>query len=373
MTHGCLACGSTSLELKIDFWNFPYSCGASAEFSELRYPFQIGICKNCGLIQQMVIPDPNILYSITSHEGVWAIWEWHYDHASDFILRHLPNSSNNSVLEIWGWSWKIIDKLACSDKIKDLCVVDFKYRGNEYWILDIRNGLFEDVELSDLNWKVQLIYSSHVFEHITDFWAHLRKCAELLSNNGRVLILLPNFEFWIKNNFLNAFVQEHNIYPTVRDISVILAKYGFKVEEVEEYSNHSVYLSAVLADTPTVEVSDSISQNERMLKDFYDNLLSIYDRAWNALSGTDYYLFGAHIFSQLLLFSGRLNMDRCLWIFDNAKFKQGKMLYWTRISVLDPVTISELPHWSVIMVNAGAYTDEIKAQIKSLNAFLLIQ
>ena len=75
------------------------------------------------------------------------------------------------------------------------------------------------------------------------------------------------------------------------------------------------------------------------------------------------YLFGAHIFSQMLLNFG-LCRNRIRCVLDNDPLKQGKRLYGTPFFVESPKGLKgkEKP---MVILNAGAYTEEIKTDILS--------
>ena len=73
------------------------------------------------------------------------------------------------------------------------------------------------------------------------------------------------------------------------------------------------------------------------------------------------YLFGAHIFSQMLISIG-LDVSRIACILDNDLYKQGKRLYGTSFYVSSPVLLKDVEK-PVVILKAGAYTDEIKNDI----------
>lgn len=366
MKNKCLIC-KNNIESIIDFWNFPYSCWTIyIPEKNKKYNFNIWLCKKCWLIQQYNIPDPNILYSITSHEWVWLTWENHYKESAEYIINKL-SWNNNVVLEIWWWSWKIIDKIYESDKIDSIIVTDFKYRWNLNHKLTVIDWLFEEIDLWTFNWKVDLIYSSHVFEHISNFKEHLEKCNTLLKNDWELIIFLPNFKLWIENNFLNAFVQEHNIYPTIENIKQILENNWLNINDIYYYWNHSIYISAKKSLIRKNTCENNLYENNLKLLKEYKNYLNLLSKEYiKNIWEKSFYIFWAHIFSQILLFNSWLNINKCKWIFDNASFKQNKFLYWTDIKVYNPIKIWELNN-EIIIVNAWSYTNEIKEQILEIN------
>ena len=50
---------------------------------------------------------------------------------------------------------------------------------------------------TNINKKFNRIVASHVFEHATEPDQFLKKCVELLDNDGDIFLSIPNFEYWI--------------------------------------------------------------------------------------------------------------------------------------------------------------------------------
>ena len=76
-------------------------------------------------------------------------------------------------------------------------------------------------------------------------------------------------------------------------------------------------------------------------------------------------LFGAHIFSQILLSLG-IEEKKITCVLDNDPNKQGKRLYGTSLKVESPDFI-ESDRNSLIILNAGNYNEEIKRQLLKVN------
>jgi len=84
-----------------------------------------------------------------------------------------------------------------------------------------------------------------------------------------------------------------------------------------------------------------------------------------------YYLFSAHIFSQLLLATNCFNIDNCIGILDNSKQKQGSRLYGTNLTVYDPAIISGDKD-PVVVVRCGPYSEEIIRGLRDINKQVVI-
>ncbi len=72
-------------------------------------------------------------------------------------------------------------------------------------------------------------------------------------------------------------------------------------------------------------------------------------------------MFGAHIFSQNLIFNG-LNCKNIEYILDNDPNKKNKFLYGTNIQVMGSEILKKYRS-PIVILRAGAYNSEIKKNI----------
>ena len=77
------------------------------------------------------------------------------------------------------------------------------------------------------------------------------------------------------------------------------------------------------------------------------------------------FLFGAHIFSQFLIYMG-LTEKNFKFIIDNSKQKQNKRLYGSELFVQKPEFIKKISN-PLVLVNAGQYQKEVESQLKKIN------
>ena len=97
-----------------------------------------------------------------------------------------------------------------------------------------------------------------------------------------------------------------------------------------------------------------------MKKDIFNLNKKIKDR-------NNIFLFGAHIFSQMLIFNG-LNLNSVKNVLDNDKKKQNQYLYGTNIKVIDPTSLKKIKN-PIIILRAAQYSKEIKELIlKKINS-----
>lgn len=97
---------------------------------------------------------------------------------------------------------------------------------------------------------------------------------------------------------------------------------------------------------------------------FYKEKIDTLNKLLNE-STKEIYLFGAHLFSQFLLYNG-LCSAKIKGILDNDPAKWGKRLYGTQFKVFSPEILKDKSD-VLLILNAGIYNDEIKKGILNLN------
>ena len=334
----------------------------------IEYELTIAICKKCGLIQQFNSPDPSILYFIFKNEIVGDIWEKHYSEFSDFIT--YQKFEGVKILEVGGGDLSLAEKLLENgiDKIevieKNIKTENFSEKINVF------KGFLEDYNKSS---KFDLIYSSHVLEHIENVQKHIEKISTLLTNNGRLIFSLPNFEKWIKDFATNSFSQEHITYPTIENLSSILKSKGFKIDRIYEFRDHSIFIDAIFSnEQKDIEKNEqenkTYEKNLKLVAKFFENFekLGIYLR--DSIGNSETYVFGANSGTQLLL-KKYLKNSKIIGILDNSSLKSGKLLYGFNYVVNKPEILTDIENIEEkkLIICTGKYVQEIKKQIKKIN------
>ena len=187
-------------------------------------------------------------------------------------------------------------------------------------------------------------------------------------SKARLIFSIPNMQKWLESKFTNTLNYEHTIFLNETVIEYLLAKNGFKILQKHYFKEHSIFFAC-----EKVANRDSVSKSQITLKSQYaqnkaliSEFLDFYKRKileLNAIleaTNKPVYLFGAHLFSQFLLYNG-LNSEKIISILDNNKAKQGKRLYGTRFVVESPQILRKSN--ALLILNAGAYTAEIKSDI----------
>lgn len=182
---------------------------------------------------------------------------------------------------------------------------------------------------------------------------------------------------WLENKFTNCLNYEHTIFLNESVIEFLLCKNHFKILKKQYFKDHSIFFACEKTSKDLditnkcesrVNLTPQYSQNKALIGEFLDFYKHKIAYLNNILDSTNkpIYLFGAHLFSQFLLYNG-LNGTKIISILDNNTKKQGRRLYGTRFLVQSPQILRHTN--ALLILNAGAYNDEIKQDIlQNINA-----
>ena len=148
----------------------------------------------------------------------------------------------------------------------------------------------------------------------------------------------------------------------------MLARHGFSVCEKKYFGEHSVfYATERQAEVGTPILENRYAENRRLFQDFVDFYKTECARVVSEIKRCDakIYMFGAHIFTQFLIYLG-VDENRVVAVLDNSAEKQGKRLYGTGLRVQSPGVLAGEKNVLVIL-KAGQYQDEVRKQLLEIN------
>lgn len=362
--------GGNDLEALHSFKRFPVFMGTATGPAEddLIADMDVFISRNSGCIQLNPLLPLDTIYSEAHGSGlVGNLWMQHHKAFAHFVQRYQPSS----ILEIGG-SHGILSKF-------------FHEQGNcAIWTIIEPNptpavgvtarfvkGFFDEHFV--LNEEIDTIVHSHVFEHVYDPKLFVRDIANFLQEGKHLLFSLPNMEAMLQRKY-NCINFEHTILLTESYVEFLLHQQGFRVLEKEYFmDDHSIFYACIRDQNvlPTELPSGLYEHN----KTTYLNYVHYHEELIEEINskimklGNDQmiYLFGAHIFSQLLIGFG-LDTGRIECILDNDSNKQGRRLYGTDLTVFSPKILKDVLN-PVIVLKAGVYSEEIMNDIiKNINS-----
>lgn len=346
------------------FKNFPVfiGCTDEPESKDMRADMIFDICTETGLIQLRKLLNPDLVYSGYHSEAVGGVWTRHHDELTRFILKYKPKN----IIELGGSNGALAIKLTSKEPAINITMVEPNpaFLGNDK--IKVIKGYFDE------NFKTTELFDtmihSHVLEHLYDPIKALSQIRAFLSVGSKHIFSIPNLDRWLKQQYPNTLNFEHTLFLTEYFVDYLLAKNGFEILEKSYFEDHSIfYATQVVKKTSVPKLKNQYKKNKKLYQDFitaYRGMVKDFNAKMNSFEGP-VYLFGAHIFSQSFVEFG-LNVKKISGILDNSKLKQGQRLYGSSLKVMSPEIIKGKQKIAVIL-KAGAYTAEIKAQLKKIN------
>jgi len=209
--------------------------------------------------------------------------------------------------------------------------------------------------------KFDIVVHSHLFEHIYQAETFLQAIHLSLKKNGKHIFAIPNMEPMVKKGIASAINFEHPFYLDQKSVDYLLKKNGFRIIEKKLFGNaHSIFYKTVkTAPVKNIKFTSSFKKNNRIFRNLENNWINDIKKINKILNNknNNIYLFGAHIFSQMLIFNG-LNIENVSNILDNDPDKQGEYLYGTSFKVASPMILKDILR-PLVILRAGEYNKEI--------------
>jgi len=217
------------------------------------------------------------------------------------------------------------------------------------------------------------IIHSHVLEHLSSPEQFFIDVSKFLIPGGLHIFSFPNLKEWLSRKYLNCLNFEHTNFLSEIYVDCILKRTGFELlKKIKFRTDHSIfYLTKYNGNKKYINFPNLYNQNKRLYLDY----VNYYKNFVNQLNlqlehfPDKVFRFGAHIFSQYLLYFG-LDQNKISGILDNSSLKIGKRLYGTNLTIFDPKIITNKDVGVIMKV--GPYRNEIIEQLKKINSSVRI-
>jgi len=287
----------------------------------------------------------DLIYSEYHSEALGARWQRHHEQLSPFIKKF----QLGDILEVGGSDGTLAKIVSANETM-----------GNSYTIEE-PNPLFNRNEnikviMAFFDEKISLpnvgtVVHSYVLEHLFDPSVLLQNINDILPINGIHIFSIPNLFQYLKNKYSNSLNFEHTYFLTEYYTDYLLNKHGFEILDKQKYDDHSIFYATKKSNSGKKTI---LTNQFEEYKKMYLQMMDFYDSEVNKLNELIYnfegkvYLFGAHIFSQFLLFRG-LNNNKIERYIDNSLNKENKRLYGTEMMVANPTILSNMTNAAVIL------------------------
>jgi hypothetical protein len=310
--------------------------------------------------------DMSLVYLDNHNEVVGETWIKHHELFGEFVSKHAKGCF---VYEIGGAHG--MASIAARKQAKDLqwLIHDINPIPVQEYAGEVIRGEFNSQTKIESS-KFQTVIHSHTLEHVHDQLAFLGTINKNIEVGARHIFSWPNMDKMLSKRNLSFLNFEHTKFLSEDRVLAMLEVSGFCIVDITYFGDHSIFIA-----TEKISDGDSIEVKSQVLSaEFGAYCQSLLDKV-NSLNaqihdfGGQTYLFGAHIFTQMLIAAG-LDVSKIHTILDNAHHKSGKRLYGTNLEVQKPSLIasSESTLEPVLIVAVvGEYFSEIKSQIQAIN------
>ena len=172
------------------------------------------------------------------------IYEY-YEEINQGIKRYIPK--NKTVLDVGGGFGALGEEFekkgnkVCNLDSSPLAIEESKKRVSESFVADITN--FEEISEKLSSRKFDVIVFADVLEHVYDPFSVLEVYSKFLSENGKIIISVPNIATWLMRlklffgNFnysdTGTLDRTHIRFFTKKSISRLVKKAGYEIEKID--------------------------------------------------------------------------------------------------------------------------------------------
>jgi hypothetical protein len=320
-------------------------------FSPSTQPFETDMysdttflaCQQCGCVQLKTLIDPDILYS-HAHNGTneSPTWTDHHRQFAKFFL----SSSPRSCIEIGGSSG-VLFRLLPSDidyACLDICPpTDSR--------ISFIQGNCESFDFKN----TKCVVMSHVFEHLYNPMKFLANLSV-----DEVVISIPNMQHLLNIGSSSIVFNEHTYFVDKTNVEWMFSQHGYRCDAVYEYGNHSIFMRFCRDACATPLPLENRQFIQIQMLDIFHKTHTRFLR--EPIQPGSFIVPGGHMGQLFYTFT----KPECLIGFlDNDKNKHGLRVYGTPYVVSSFDTLKEYNGVNVYLY-AGVYTDEIVAQIRTI-------
>jgi predicted SAM-dependent methyltransferase len=352
--------------------NIPMFMGAVLNYDEqfLNSDMTFTKCKKCNCIQIKELINSEILYQNNHNsEIVGSLWHQHYLEFSNFIKDGI---FNKRVLELADPSCKIAKYI--SEYSNEWIIVE--YNPN----LNVKLPKVKFIKKwFDSNFdegKYDVLVHSHFFEHLFKPTNDLKKMNECINIGGKMYFSVPNLNNILYSGFLpsNILHFEHTFFYNESDLINLLKLFGFEVNNIVNYKNHSLFFECTKVSNNILFEKDKFkfnsNENSEMFFKNYNKAKDIVN-TFNLNKSKNKFIFGCHISTQSIISMG-IDTSDIINFLDNSSAKQNRLLYGYPILVESPEIIKNIDLPVVLISHMSIYKNEIKKQLRAINKNVIL-
>ena len=222
--NNCEICGYNKLQEIYCLKNMPVKIGVSEQNKIFDYSDMIFMqCEYCKNVQLYDLVAPEIVYSVNHNVSVVGkIWQEHNISFSQFILKQINTECD--IFEIGDPVAKIASLIIENEKIKSWDIIEPNYNEIQIEKINFIAGYFDENFSTDKQYD--FIVLSHVFEHFVNYDSIINKMSNVLKENSKIIISVPNMQKILDSKILPLFNMhfEHTVFLNKTNIIEIMKK-----------------------------------------------------------------------------------------------------------------------------------------------------
>jgi len=352
----CVVCNSNKLTTVFTLKEYPIT-SSSSDLPSSTDEFQDCIfarCTVCNSVQLTSLIDPIKLYS-RAHNSTedTPTWKEHHRLFANFILQH---NTSNSLLEVGGSSgtlYKLLSDAIPNYTIMDIC--DSTRRPPEVRFIQ---GNCESFDFSGHS----SIALSHTFEHLYSPLKFIKNLYD--SKVHSVFISIPNMNQLCLSENISIIHNEHTFFVGDSEIKYMFSRFGYSCEASYDFKTHSRFYHFIYNNIPPISFISNIDTATTIV-----NVLSNYEKKMKDIYiDTPCFICPAGHYGQKIYYYLKRFTHLIKGFIDNDISKQGLRVYGTDAYVYSPDILTKYQDTTIhILLYAGPYTDELKAQLNLLH------
>lgn len=384
-TH-CRSCGVGELKPFLDLGETPLANRLikpeNRDQEELRFPLVVALCENCGLVQITETVDPHVLFAdqypyysssspaLVAHarQNALAVMEEERKLGADSLVVELASNDGYLLKNYVAAGVPVLGidpaenqaKIAESIGVPTLC---------DFFDVEMAKKLRAEGKAADV------IHANNVFAHVPDINSFVGGMAELLKEDGVIVIESPYLLSFIDDTEFDTVYHEHYFYYSVIALTALFNRHGLYLNRIKHFPIHggTIRMFIEKQDAREASVQDLFDKEEGLGADKLPYFISFSEKV-NKLKadllkmiaeikakGETIAAYGAAAKGATLVnFCGVTDAEIDFAV-DCAKAKQGMLMPGSKIPILHPDALLEKKPDYCLML-AWNFADEILEQ-----------
>lgn len=383
----CRSCGAASLTPVLSLGRTPLAnsllTSAVASEAEPRYPLDLVICTDCGLVQILETLPPEALFGDYPYFSSFS--DAMTASAKEIVLRQVSERAlgpDDLAVEIASNDGYLLQHYqSCGVRVlgvepaRNVARVAIAQRAiptiAEFFGLSIAR------DLRAMGVAAAVVHANNVLAHVPDMNGFVSGIQEILRDDGVAILEFPYVTEMVDHCEFDTIYHEHLSYFSLTSVERLFRRCGLEVWDVERLAIHGGSLRIFAAKPGAREVSPRVAAmladeadvgvaHADYYRDFSRRVLSLREALRGFLAklkaeGRSIAAYGAAAKGATLLNYFEIGTETLDFVVDRSPHKQGKFMPGVRLPVLPPEALLEKRPDFVLLL-AWNFADEILAQ-----------